>query len=206
MNKVGRSFALRTRISILNREQFVTKLFVELQSAPTLRMQQQRDHTLMCKWKLAPATLLSAVIALMLIGCGSTGSNKAESELEMRARSGDIEAEYQLGQQYANSTSPRTPEAIYWLCRAAKEGHVPAQLELAMLYARDVGTGNNAAADGHRLSDRGSAYFWYTAAASQGNDQALASRDDLAANMDAKEVMEVKRKATRWQQAVCVEP
>ena len=154
--------------------------------------------------KLIPVLSIAAVAAVA--GCNATNKNEAGSSLEQRARSGDVDAEYQLGHRYANSTFPKTPEAIYWLCRAAKEGHVPAQLELATLYAKDARAGNNIVADGPRLSNWGSAYFWYTAAASQGNEQALANRDDLAANMDANEVMEVKRKATRWQKAVCVEP
>lgn len=149
--------------------------------------------------------LLPAVI-LSLAGCSSTSKNETNSELKQRAQSGDVDAEYQLGQKYANSAFSQTPEAIYWLCRAAKEGHVPAQVELAMLYARDARAGNNAVANGPRLTNWGSAYFWYTAAASQGNEQALTNRDDLAADMGAEEIMEVKRKATRWQQAVCVEP
>ena len=152
-------------------------------------------------WKTIPLFPLAVVIALS--GCNTSGKNQTDSELKQRAQSGDTEAEYQLGQKYARSASPQTPEAIYWLCRAAKEGHVPAQLELASLYAN---AGNNTVADGPRLSNWGSAYFWYTAAASQGNEQALTKREDLAANMDAGEVMEVKKKATRWQKAVCVEP
>lgn len=158
----------------------------------------------MYKWKLI--SLPSLAVFFYLVGCSYTGTSETDSELKQRARSGDVDAGYQLGQKYANSTLPRTPEAIYWLCRAAKEGHVPAQLELATLYAEDAQSGDNTAADGPRLSNWGSAYFWYTAAASQGNEQALTKRDDLAANMGTEEIMEVKRKATRWQQAVCVEP
>lgn len=156
--------------------------------------------------KLKLISVLLMIVIVNQVGCSSTNKNATNLELKQRAQSGDIDAEYQLGQQYANSAFPRTPEAIYWLCRAAREGHVPAQLELAMLYAKDAKTGNSTLADGPRLSNWGSAYFWYTAAASQGNEKALISRDDLAANMDTEEVMEVKRKATRWQQAVCVEP
>ena len=154
--------------------------------------------------KLIPLLYIAA--AVIFTGCNSTNKNETDSELKQRARSGDIDAEYQLGQKYANSAFPQTPEAIYWLCRAAKEGHVSAQLELATLYAKDARAGNNTVVDGPRLSNWGSAYFWYTAAASQGNEQALTSRNDLATNMDADEIMEVKRKATRWQKAVCVEP
>lgn len=146
------------------------------------------------------------VIILCLSACSSIDSSEPQSELEQRAQSGDVDARYQLGRQYAASGPSQEPQAIYWLCSAAKEGHMPAQLELAMLYAEDAKAGKNAKGNGSRLSTWGSAYFWYTAAASQGSDKALSGRDDVAANMDEGEIIEVKRKATRWQQAVCVKP
>ena len=146
------------------------------------------------------------VTILCLFACSSMDSSEPKSELEQRAQSGDVDAEYQLGRQYAASGPSQEPQAIYWLCRAAKEGYIPAQLELAMLYAEDAKAGNNAKGSSSRLSTWGNAYFWYTAAASQGSDKALAGREDVAANMDEGEIMEVKRKATRWQKAVCVKP
>ena len=146
------------------------------------------------------------VAGLCLFACASMDGSEPKSELEQRALSGDVDAEYQLGRQYAASGLSQEPQAIYWLCRAAKEGHMTAQLELAMLYAEDAKAGNNAKGNGSRLSTWGSAYFWYTAAASQGSEKALTGREDVASNMDEGEIMEVKRKATRWQQAVCVKP
>ncbi|MDJ0956595.1 MAG: hypothetical protein QNI91_07050 [Arenicellales bacterium] len=150
--------------------------------------------------------VFTLLVGLGLFACSSIDNAEPKSELEQRAQSGDIDAEYQLGRQYAASGLSQEPQAIYWLCRAAKEGHVPAQLELAMFYAEDAKTGDNTKGDGSRLSTWGNAYFWYTAAASQGSEKALTGRDDVAANMDEGEIMEVKRKATRWQQAVCVKP
>lgn len=150
--------------------------------------------------------VLTLIASLILFACSSIDSSQPKSELEQRAQSGDVDAEYQLGRRYAASDLSQEPQAIYWLCRAAKEGHMPAQLELAMLYAEDAKAGNNAKGGGTRLSTWGSAYFWYTAAASQGSEEALSNREDVASNMDEGEIMEVKRKATRWQQAVCVKP
>ena len=150
--------------------------------------------------------VFSLVASLSLLACSSIDSSEPKSELEQRALSGDVDAEYQLGRQYATSGMAQEPQAIYWLCRAAKEGHIPAQLELAMLYADDAKAGNNTKGDGSRLSTWGNAYFWYTAAASQGSEKALSGREHVASNMDEGEIMEVKRKATRWQQAVCVKP
>ena len=150
--------------------------------------------------------VFTLVASISLLACSSIESSEPKSELEQRALSGDVVAEYQLGRQYAASGLSQEPQAIYWLCRAAKEGHMPAQLELAMLYAEDAKAGNNTKGGGSRLSTWGNAYFWYTAAASQGSEEALSGREHVAANMDEGEITEVKRKATRWQQAVCVEP
>lgn len=154
--------------------------------------------------RLVGRTATAALIALS-IGCSSTQTTETKSELVQRARAGDIDAQYQLGRRYADSVFGSEAEAIYWLCRAAKDGHVPAQLELAELYQKNAG-GSSGGDNGTRLSNKGSAYFWYTAAASQGSDQALQSRDLLAANMDETEILDVKRKATKWSQAVCVKP
>lgn len=153
---------------------------------------------------LFPRTLQIILIAVLavLAACGTTNKAELTSELELRAQSGDIDAQYQLGEKYADGAFPNTPEAIYWLCLAARDGHVPAQMRLAMLY-EDLGSGGGG--DG-KLSNAGSAYFWYTAAASQGDDLAFTRREALEAGMDASEVAEVKRKATRWQQAGCVKP
>jgi TPR repeat protein len=148
-------------------------------------------------------TLLAVVVVLG--ACSTTNKSETKSELRQRAQSGDIDARYQLGERYADATFANKPEAIYWLCLAAREGHVPAQMRLAKLFEAEAASGSNDAGKS-RLSNKGSAYFWYTAAASQGDDQAFSSREALAGGMDAAEIENVKRKATRWQQAGCVEP
>ena len=153
-----------------------------------------------------PSMYAAVAIAALagLTACGSTNKAESKSEMELRARSGDTDARYQLGQRYADGAFPNAPEAIYWLCLAAREGHVPAQMRLAALYEnRGLGGGD---ADEGKLSNRGSAYFWYTAAASQGDDEAFTRREALEANMDPNEVADVKRRATRWQQAGCIQP
>lgn len=152
---------------------------------------------------LARVSLIALVVALL--GCNSTNKAETKSELTLRAESGDADARYQLGHKYANAVFSDDAKAIYWLCQAARVGHVPAQLELAMLYAEDASIGKQQTR-GSALSNRGSAYFWYTAAASQGSDEAFTNRDALAAKMDEEEIMQVKSRATRWQQAVCVKP
>lgn len=148
--------------------------------------------------------LFSVLSVVALSACATNTESK--SELKQRAQAGDIEAQYRLGERYANSAFGKDAAAIYWLCRAAKDGHVPAQLNLAMLYEEDAKTGKQTASQKGQLSNLGNAYFWYTAAASQGSEAAFLSREELQVGMDADELNEVKRRATRWQQSVCVEP
>jgi TPR repeat protein len=155
-----------------------------------------------------PAKFSRIVLCASLAGlaaCASTDKAEMTSDLERIAQSGDVDARYQLGTQYADGAPPNAPQAIYWLCLAAREGHVSAQMRLARLYEDQPGSGGGGAGSG-KLSNPGSAYFWYTAAASQGDDQAFARREALEARMDESEVAEVKRRATRWQQAGCLEP
>jgi len=153
--------------------------------------------------KLIQVAMLAVVAGLG--ACSVMNKSETKSDLQQRAQSGDIDARYQLGEKYADASFSNEPEAIYWLCLAAKDGHVPAQMRLARLYEGDTGADTGIPGK-EKLSNKGSAYFWYTAAASQGNDQALSSREILAASMDAAEIGNVKRKATRWQQAGCVKP
>ncbi len=150
--------------------------------------------------------LIMLLAAATAVGaCSTTNKGETKSELIQRAQSGDVDARYQLGEKYADATFPNTLEAIYWLCLAAKEGHVPAQMRLARLYEDQAAPEGSSASKGS-LSNRGAAYFWYTAAASQGDDQAFSRRESLESTMDASEVAEIKRRATRWQQAGCLRP
>ncbi len=150
-----------------------------------------------------------AVIAVGLSMTACTGlsnwkpgnDNPNPPEL-VRAEQGDIEAQYETGRYYAQRK--RNDEAIYWLCSAAVRGHLDAQLTLARLYEWH-GTGTAPTAK-TRLTNRGSAYFWYTAAAVQGSDEALLARDALARKMDDARVAEARRRATRWKQARCIRP
>ena len=146
------------------------------------------------------------LIAVTAVGaCGTTNKGETKSELTQRAQAGDVDARYQLGERYADATFPNTLEAIYWLCLAAKEGHVPAQMRLARLYEGRAAADGGGSAKG-TLSNKGAAFFWYTAAASQGEDEAFSRREALQADMDASEVAEVKRRATRWRQSGCLRP
>lgn len=114
------------------------------------------------------------------------------------AEKGDAQAQLDVGRSFASAG--QDAQAIYWLCQASVQGRVDAQLELARLFEQRGGTD---APGGNRLSDVGSAFFWYTAAASQGSDDGLEARSRLAKSMSADEVNRVKQRATRWKQANC---
>ncbi len=157
-----------------------------------------------CRWiNIAVITLCLTA----LTGCGALSDHRDVTSSPSPAQlgpadAGDIEAQYEVGRYYAQRKYH--DEAVYWLCRAAVRGHLDAQLTLARLYEwRGKGP---AVVEGPRLTNRGSAYFWYTAAAAQGSDEAMQARDALARTMAGDAVSDARRRATRWRQARCVRP
>lgn len=122
-----------------------------------------------------------------------------KDQLLIDARAGDIDSQHALGKRYWQSGD--YSRAIYWLCISGRSGHADAQYDLGRLYE-----GWASKEDGGTLSSSGSSYFWYTAAASQGHDLALSARERVSAGMAEKEILKVKRRATRWKQAGCIKP
>ena len=146
------------------------------------------------------------VFASVMLGCSQSMQQKFSaadpSPHRHAAESGDPEAQYNLGLAYAGdvASDEKRKEAIYWLCSAGVQGHAGAQYELGRLYQRSGTQGDG------ELSSRASAYFWYTAAASQGKTAALDARATLAKDMDAASILEAKQRATYWRRAQCVKP
>jgi len=64
--------------------------------------------------------------------------------------------------------------AADWFTKAARKGYADAQYNLAMLYSRGLGVGQ----------DTAEAYAWFAAAASRGDEAAAAERDRLAQGFD----------------------
>lgn len=143
---------------------------------------------------------LVGLLTTMLGACGSLEPRDDADTIVMADR-GDAQAQYQLGKAYVSKGDE--PKAVYRLCQSAVQGMVKAQLELAQLYQRRDGA---VARDKDYLDDKGSAYFWYTAASSQGDGTALEARQRLEDSMTAEQIAEAKQRATRWKQAVCVSP
>ena len=144
-----------------------------------------------------------ALLHGLLAGCSAYEKyNQRESlTTDELAEQGNTQAQYDLGKSFAGAG--QDAQAIYWLCRASVQGRVEAQLELARLFERRGGTDDPG---GDRLSDLGGAFFWYTAAGSQGSDEGLEARSRLAKTMTADQINDVKQRATRWKQAKCVRP
>jgi len=153
-------------------------------------------------------TILIISLGVLLVACSSyremQQERQARAELEGRAENGDATAQYELGRRYNVGKDPA--QAIYWLCRAAKQGHTGAQYTLAGLFERQAGSTGEAGRSRSALNDEASAYFWYTAAASLGHEQAFAARDRVAGKMSAQDVLDVKRRARGWRDATCLKP
>lgn len=145
-------------------------------------------------------------VTLLMTACGASMKQKLTAEMpspyRTSAEAGDAEAQYKLGLAYAANTGSdkHRRQAIYWLCSAAVQGHASAQYELGQLYAGNVAPGEG------ELGNRASAYFWFTAAASQGEVAALDARAMVAKDMEPANILEAKQRATRWRQAQCGKP
>ena len=96
---------------------------------------------------------LTFFLSLVFAGCSTTGKTQNGSDLMSFAAAGDVNAQYELGRDYAESTFSNQPQAIYWLCQAATQGHVQAQMRLARIFENDA---KIAVYADNRLSNRGS--------------------------------------------------
>ena len=92
-------------------------------------------------------------LAAVLGGCG-------EPTLLERAEMGDAEAQYNLGDTYANGigVTKDDEEAVKWYRKAAEQGHAEAQFSLGLMYAFGEGV----------AKDLEEAVKWYRKAAEQG--------------------------------------
>jgi len=116
--------------------------------------------------RLNIATALIAALAITLLFNPShvqpqTPQNSIDPELIAKARAGDTEAQFQLGELYqAGRDVPQSYErAANWYRQAAEQGHEMAQLFLAALYDHGQGV----------TQDYAQAFLWYRKAAEQGN-------------------------------------
>jgi len=114
---------------------------------------------------------------------------RAAARMNVAASLGDDIAQFELARLYreGRGVPQNRAEMMKWLGRAAKQGHVEAQLELA-----------SALADG---ADRSypDAYFWSLLAASQGGDEigrrSVAKRDELARRLASRDIEQTQSRA-----------
>ena len=94
--------------------------------------------------------------------------SRAIAKYKSSAISGNAEAQYQLGKVYYSSTS-EAGEAYNWLLSAARQGHVEAQTDVALLYMFGIGVEKSIE----------KSVYWYKKAAGNGSYKAIRNLNDL---------------------------
>jgi localization factor PodJL len=110
---------------------------------------------------------------------------KARQNYAAAAAQGNAKAMHNLAVLYAEGLNgkPDFANASQWFQKAATRGVADSQYNLAVLYARGLGAGKNL----------GESYKWFALAAAQGDKDAARKRDDVAAQLDAKELAAAKQ-------------
>ncbi len=127
-------------------------------------------------------------------GCQSTNSgarsDKSLEGLRAKAESGNLRAQYELGQIYATGEGvPRNDvEALSWLTRAAASGHADAQYNLGLMYKDGRGAARNFV----------EAYKWLSLSAARGNPNAEVRLDTVARFMNREQIAEAQREAMNF--------
>ena len=98
------------------------------------------------------------------------------AELRSDAEQGNAEAQYGLGNLYAEGQGVAQDyvEARKWFLKAAEQGRADAQNNLGILYAEGLGV----------AQDYAMAYVWYNLAAAQGDAAAKKHLDIVAEKLD----------------------
>lgn len=119
------------------------------------------------------------------------------------AEAGEAAAQYQLAQSFCCGPAPvyDTAHAVYWYCRAAKQGFVPAQTALADVLS------DNQSRHGDYLGkppvDFIGAYVWYSVAAGHGDEEAARRRSELNNMMHPGDVKAAQEQAVHWRDTAC---
>lgn len=150
--------------------------------------------------------LLMILFTVSFVAAGCTTLNTASKNSEqwrIKAEQGNKTAQYQLAKSYCCGFGLRrsTRKSLYWHCRAAIQGHVPAQYELGNILSNFFNDPNRNTAIG--TTDYISAYMWYTVASINGHEDALDAREKIAAQMSSDNVLRAKRWATKWKHIHC---
>ena len=106
------------------------------------------------------------------------------------ADNGDKAAQFQVGHSLSSKgdSVELTRDAFGWYNRSAKQGHVPAQVNLGVLYAKGRGVGKNLR----------QAWFWWRLAANAGNQTANDYLLKVSVQLSAEELLELEAKTQVW--------
>ena len=147
---------------------------------------------------------------LILSGCNGTIGQDGTARVyrldwEQAAADGDKDAQYNIGNSYCcgRGLTYSTALAIAWLCRAAIQGQVDAQYELANIYGNRLTPSSNSRIVGADYIDIEKSYMWYTVAARLGHQRAFDNREKIGNMMSNQSVMNGKRLAAQWHGYIC---
>ena len=119
--------------------------------------------------------------------------NQAFGYFLLGALRGDKKSQQQLSKMYlvGRGVPQDYSKAVIWLQRAAHQGYIKAQFELATLYESDP-----------RLKNKALAYAWYSILAAYTSDEvgiaASAKRDALAKSLSTKVVQQQQKAIQEW--------
>jgi len=133
--------------------------------------------------KLVPSTRMPSGSSRYDEIAGST-----HEQLLAKAERGDAEAQLQL------YWSPREPNRLSWLCRAADQGHPDAQYRLGLLHQH----GNEGVSH-----DPVRAYMWYRLAAANGHYPAAVEAQAVLENLTAGQAMKAEGLLQKWRPEQC---
>jgi localization factor PodJL len=116
--------------------------------------------------------------------------DKAKQNYLAAAAQGNGKAMHNLAVLYAEGldSKPDFGTASKWFLKASARGIADSQYNLAVLYARGLGVEKN-------LSE---SYKWFALAATQGDKEAASKRDDVASQLDAKDLAAAKQAIKAW--------
>jgi localization factor PodJL len=115
---------------------------------------------------------------------------KARQNYVAAAAQGNGKAMHNLAVLYAEGLAgkPDFATAIQWFQKASARGIADSQYNLAVLYARGLGGEKNL----------GESYKWFALAAAQGDKEAGRKRDEVASQLDAKDLAAAKHAVKTW--------
>lgn len=126
--------------------------------------------------------------------------NMTREELISASKNGDIEATYLVGNSFCcgNENGKNNELAYRYICRAAKEGHVNAQVRMGNFYEKGLPFSS-----GGIEKNKIKAYMWYNVAADLKNSVASDLKENMADDMTLDEINKSFELRRNWQSSVC---